>query len=65
MNINKFLLLLLILFLTCSISYKEYLRIQGSWNIRGYPYIPYNPYISPWLMGTSFPKRNRQIGNFI
>lgn len=61
MNINRILFLLFILFLTCSITYKENLRIQGSWDLRGDQYIPYNPYISPWLMGTSFPKRNRRM----
>jgi hypothetical protein len=67
-NIKKFALLLLFLFIMCFMAkYNvEYLRIQGSWDLRGDPYIPYNPYISPWLIGTSFPKRTRplEIGSY-
>ena len=67
-NIKKFALLLLFLFIICYIlKYKvEYLKIQGSWDLRGEPYILYNTFITPWSIGTSFPKRTRllEIGQY-
>jgi hypothetical protein len=67
-NIKKLALLLLLLFIICFMAkYNiECLRIQGSWDLRGDPYIPYNPFISPWSIGTSFPKRTRplEIGTY-
>lgn len=42
----------------------EKLRIYGSHDIRGDPEIPFNPFISPWNVGTSFPIRNRRLINY-
>jgi len=53
--------ILILLFLILSPKTKETLRISGSRDIRGDPYIPYNPFVSPWDVGTSLPIRNRRI----
>jgi len=60
--INYLILLFILFYLFLLLSpTTEKLRIQGSRDIRGDPYIPYNPYISPWNIGTSFPIRNRRM----
>lgn len=40
---------------------KENLRIHGSYDIRGDPWIPYNPMVGPWNIGSSQPKRRRRM----
>lgn len=51
------------LFIVCMLlkKYTENLRIHGSYDLRGDPYIiPHNPFI-PWNAGSSTPIRNRPL----
>ena len=61
MNLIVLFSLAILLLLLLSPGTKENLRIQGSHDIRGDPYIPYNPAVSPWNIGSSLPIRNRQM----